>query len=826
MAKTRGAKTPSPSAHSKAQRASPVRDSLTEPPQPPAIPPFEHGVPFSPPQRRYQTRRPPTTLGRYHLEHLMTPRDFFYPRVALDFYQSMTTHRVRDPTVIHFTIDERHGILGAKHIAEAPRIPYEPRRGAILEALFRISKGFYFGPHHLIMTTLLYFEEKVHRKKLLRVDAIPLLFPRLLCQILEHLGYPSEPQLERRRISQEIFTLDKWTSMTAYVAQPGAPAGPKVQRPMSYFADIDHYSERPCTVDGSQPTDPSQDAPLVEQTVPHEEMTTGDIETPILSTQTSTTKCLGIKIHSQKSGVKSEELVVERSLKLDALNLDWLGVIIGSLLHGNLEKKTLKPCTPTMKKIVNQERMSGQAFRLLELRKLGKVSNAKIRSFVVSAFNEEKLCSRGEAQYVKVILQLANLELNVRKWIPSCEINLRDFRNFLSSQSNSQDFSSEDERLSSLSLGVKKAGCACHIEYEIAEEAMNFLSYVAELSRGWDEPNARDMGRMTSQPNAKAEMYILKEKIDMKAKIAAMARRLEELEMKKMQEMQAISQTPLQAMPCAICLSYEHLVEECPTIPVVREMFGDCNTYNSNWRDHPNFSWKPQPPQYQQPAQAPQKLGRAERKFRKPQSKVRKFSHRAKHPPGTRVAFRTTQTNFCTVRIKVRNSIQHAKITVQGANSLNVSFAHHYSRCETPFWHTSAITLSIEMVSHRVKQGAKISHSVKLSAKLDSWCETTCKIFFFNESTSKSGETCETTSEKVNQLVKIHPSFENPKSKFAWLLFKMRKISHSAKPPAATRVSSPQVAKRFCTVRNKVRKILHYANSSAKIKTWCENFAP
>ncbi|RVW91559.1 hypothetical protein CK203_046152 [Vitis vinifera] len=50
--------------------------------------------------------------------------------------------------------------------------------------------------------------------------------------------------------------------------------------------------------------------------------------------------------------------------------------------------------------------------------------------------------------------------------------------------------------------------CACHIEYEIAEEAMNFMSYVAEVSRGWDEPNARDMGRMTSQPNSKGEMYI------------------------------------------------------------------------------------------------------------------------------------------------------------------------------------------------------------------------------------------------------------------------------------------------------------------------------
>ena len=30
-------------------------------------------------------------LRRYHMEHLLTPRDFFYPRVAMDFYHSMTT---------------------------------------------------------------------------------------------------------------------------------------------------------------------------------------------------------------------------------------------------------------------------------------------------------------------------------------------------------------------------------------------------------------------------------------------------------------------------------------------------------------------------------------------------------------------------------------------------------------------------------------------------------------------------------------------------------------------------------------------------------------
>ncbi|RVW44169.1 hypothetical protein CK203_089406 [Vitis vinifera] len=135
------------------------------------------------------------------------------------------------------------------------------------------------------------------------------------------------------------------------------------------------------------------------------------------------------------------------------------------------------------------------------------------------------------------------------------------------------------------------------------EEAMDFLSYVAEVSRGWDEPNAREVGRMKSQPNAKGGMYVLNEDIDMKAKVAAMARRLEELEMKKVQEVQAISETSVQAMPCSICQSYEHL-------PNNNASYG--NTYNSNWRNHPNFSWKPKPPQYTQPAQAPQQASNLE----------------------------------------------------------------------------------------------------------------------------------------------------------------------------------------------------------------------
>ena len=126
----------------------------------------------------------------------------------------------------------------------------------LLEALYRISEGYFFGPHHLIMAALLYFDKKVHRKKLLRADSIPLLFPRLLCQILEHLGYPAEPQHERRRICREIFTLDKWTSMTAYGgANQEAPAGPKHPEQLEEPVDIPADTQPPTpAVASSEPT--------------------------------------------------------------------------------------------------------------------------------------------------------------------------------------------------------------------------------------------------------------------------------------------------------------------------------------------------------------------------------------------------------------------------------------------------------------------------------------------------------------------------------------------------------------------------------------------
>ena len=143
------------------------------------------------------------------------------------------------------------------------------------------------------------------------------------------------------------------------------------------------------------------------------------------------------------------------------------------------------------------------------------------------------------------------------------------------------------------------------------EEAMDFLSYVAETSKAWDEPNPREAEGMRHASSSRGGMYSLVEDMELKAKLSTLARRVEELEGKRLHEVQAITEVPLQAKLCFICQSTEHVGEQCPTIPVVREMFSDqvnffCqikpppnalynNTYNPNWRNHHNLSWKPDP---------------------------------------------------------------------------------------------------------------------------------------------------------------------------------------------------------------------------------------
>ena len=58
-------------------------------------------------------------VQRYHLEPFMTLRRYFYPRVVIEFYHTMTSRREANPTALHFSIDGRPGILWASDIIDA-----------------------------------------------------------------------------------------------------------------------------------------------------------------------------------------------------------------------------------------------------------------------------------------------------------------------------------------------------------------------------------------------------------------------------------------------------------------------------------------------------------------------------------------------------------------------------------------------------------------------------------------------------------------------------------------------------------------------------------
>ena len=62
-------------------------------------------------------------VHQYSLEPFMTPCLFFYPRMIVEFYQTMTSKRDPHPTAIHFSIDGREGILRATDIAAAFNLP-------------------------------------------------------------------------------------------------------------------------------------------------------------------------------------------------------------------------------------------------------------------------------------------------------------------------------------------------------------------------------------------------------------------------------------------------------------------------------------------------------------------------------------------------------------------------------------------------------------------------------------------------------------------------------------------------------------------------------
>ena len=65
---------------------------------------------------------------------------------------------------------------------------------------------------------------------------------------------------------------------------------------------------------------------------------------------------------------------------------------------------------------------------------------------------------------------------------------------------------------------------------------------MAETSKGWDEPNPREMERLRPSVNQRGGMYALSEEMEMKARISTLARKVQELEGKQLHEVHAVTE--------------------------------------------------------------------------------------------------------------------------------------------------------------------------------------------------------------------------------------------------------------------------------------------
>ena len=146
------------------------------------------------------------------------------------------------------------------------------------------------------------------------------------------------------------------------------------------------------------------------------------------------------------------------------------------------------------------------------------------------------------------------------------------------------------------------------------EEAMDFLSYVAETSKAWDESNPKEAERLRPSNHQRGGMYALSEDTEMKKKLTILTRRLEELEMRNQHEMQAANELSAPQYSCFNCQSNSNPGEHCQehahilnqNKPPINAPYG--NNYNPNWRNHPKLSWKRKPPAYVPPG-AQQQFG-------------------------------------------------------------------------------------------------------------------------------------------------------------------------------------------------------------------------
>ena len=136
------------------------------------------------------------------------------------------------------------------------------------------------------------------------------------------------------------------------------------------------------------------------------------------------------------------------------------------------------------------------------------------------------------------------------------------------------------------------------------DEAIDFLNYVAETSKAWDEPRPRETEGSRHSSYKGESIHTLSEDTLLREKLIILTRRLDEMEMKNQHNMHSVNELSASQPSCynyQLNGHYGDNSQENVQIlnqarPPMNASFG--NFYSHNWTNYPNIPAKPKPPTY------------------------------------------------------------------------------------------------------------------------------------------------------------------------------------------------------------------------------------
>ena len=131
------------------------------------------------------------------------------------------------------------------------------------------------------------------------------------------------------------------------------------------------------------------------------------------------------------------------------------------------------------------------------------------------------------------------------------------------------------------------------------DEAIDFLNYIAETSKAWDEPRPREDEGLRHPSYQEETIHTISEDTLMREKLTILTRRLDEMETKNQHNIFSVSELSASQPSCYNHQSHGHHRTNCQENvhmlnqgrPPMNVPFG--NSYIQNWTNHSNLPGKP-----------------------------------------------------------------------------------------------------------------------------------------------------------------------------------------------------------------------------------------